>query len=72
MKRYTLHSIDADGIIINIKFKIDGNFVNKFSETGFEVGVFYVEKEKDILELVHVGINYITTYSPKRIKELIL
>lgn len=39
---------------------------------GFEVGVFYVEKEKDILELVHVGINYITTDSPKRIKELIL
>lgn len=68
----TLYSIDADGININVKFKIDSNFVNKLNEMGFEVGVFNVEKEKDILELIHVGIDYITTDSPKRIKELIL
>jgi glycerophosphoryl diester phosphodiesterase len=62
--------INCDGIDVNISTNLNNKFVQKIKDENLELGVYDVNDEKSIREMLQLGVDYITTDFPGLAKSI--
>jgi glycerophosphoryl diester phosphodiesterase len=66
----TIRMINCDGIDVNISSNLNNKFVQKIKDENLELGVYDVNDEKSIREMLQLGVDYITTDFPGLVKSI--